>query len=49
MSTKDSKANEPRKFFLTSQRKLDLKSLNKHIFPHNVSVYYTWKKYQQKI
>ena len=42
-STKNSKANETHKFVPTLQRQLDLKSLNKHLSPHDLSVYYTWK------
>ena len=41
MSIKNSKANEPHKFVPTLQRQLDLKSLNKHLSPHDLSVYYT--------
>lgn len=40
-STKNSKANETHKFVPTLQRQLDLKSLNKHLSPHDLSVYYT--------
>ena len=48
MSTKNSKANEPHKFVPTFQTKLDLKSLNKQISPHDLSVYYTWKNINKK-
>ena len=46
MNTKNSRNNEPQKFFLNVFEILDLKSSNKHIALQNLSIYYIQKKIQ---
>ena len=43
MNMEKSKTNEPNKFFLNLSRRLDLKSLDKHVALQKLSIYYTWK------
>ena len=48
MNTKNSKMDEPHKFFLYLSQRLDLRNLNKHVALQNVSVYYTWKNIRKQ-
>ena len=48
MSTRNSKVNEPHNFVPTLQINLNLKTLNKHISPHDLSVFYTRKNINKK-
>ena len=48
MDTENSKTCEPQKFFLNLSQRLDLKSLNKHVFLQNLSIYYTRKNIRQQ-
>ena len=48
MNTKNSKMDEPHKFFLYLSQRLDLRGLNKHVALQNVSIYYTWKNIRKQ-
>ena len=48
MNTENSKTNKQHKFVLNLSQRLDLKSLNKHVFLENVSIYLTWKSIRQQ-
>ena len=48
MNTKSSKTSEPHKFDLNLSQRLDLKSSNKHVVLHNLSIYYTWKNIRKQ-
>ena len=48
MNTKNSKMDEPHKFFLYLSQRLDLRSLNKHVALQNVSIHYTWKNIRKQ-
>ena len=43
MNTKNSKRNEPHKFFLNLSPRLDLRSSNKHVVLQNLYNFYEWK------
>ena len=45
---KNSKTIEPNKFVVNLSKRLDLKSLNKHVALQNLSTYYTWKNKRKK-
>ena len=45
---KNSKTIEPHKFVVNLSKRLDLKSLNKHVALQNLSTYYTWKNKRKK-
>ena len=46
--TENSKTNEPHKFLLNLQQRLDLRSSDKHVALQNLSIYYTWKNIRKK-
>ena len=48
MKTENSKTIEEHKFVLNLTQRLNLKSLNKHVAPQNLSFYYTWKNITQQ-
>ena len=43
MNTENSKTNEPQKFILNLLQRLDLRSSDKCVALHNLSIFYTWK------
>ena len=43
MNTKNSKTNEPHKFFFKLPQRLELRNSDKHVAFQNVSIYNTWK------
>ena len=49
MNTENSKTNETHKFFLNLSQRLDLRSLNKNAAIQNLSIYYTWKRYNKTV
>ena len=49
MNSKNSKTNEPHRFTLDLQNKLDLKDLKKNLTLGILNIYYIWKKHQVRI
>ena len=47
MNTKNSKTNKPHKFVYNLSQGLDLRSSNKHVSLHNLSIYYTRNNIRQ--
>ena len=47
-NTKNSKTNEPHKFFFNLSQRLGFKSSNKHVALQNLAIYYTWKNKRQQ-
>ena len=48
INVEKNKTYETQKFFLNLSKILDLRSLNKHVAPQDLPVYYTWKNIRQK-
>ena len=48
MNTENSKTSQPHKFVLNLSQRLDLRSINKHLPPQNVSIYYMWKNIRKQ-
>ena len=48
MNTLNSKTDELQKFIISLPKRLDLRSLNKHVALQNFSIYYTWKNIRRQ-
>ena len=48
MNTKNSKTNETHKFVLNLSQILDLRSSDKHVAFHILSIYYIWKNIRKQ-
>ena len=48
MNTENSKTSQQHKFVLNLSQRLDLRSINKHLPPQNVSIYYMGKNIRKQ-
>ena len=49
LNTENNKMNEPHKFVLNLSQRLDIRSSNKYIVIHVLTIYYTWKNKENSI